>query len=126
VLYTWYLAWVLPLAWILPRVPRRSLIVLSAALLASQLVTESAQIPAHLQHVNLAYGHPVTILVGLWVGRDFIRRMRRGTPLAAETTEAVFMDRFESEVPASAIETVIEPHTAPAGGPQPVATMRRR
>ena len=114
VLYTWYLAWVLPLAWILPRVPRRALIVLSAALLASQLVTESAQIPAHLQHVNLAYGHPVTILVALWVGRDFIRRMRRGTPLAAETTEPVFMDRYESEIPASAADVILEPSAAPS------------
>jgi alpha-1,6-mannosyltransferase len=130
VLYTWYLAWVLPLAWIMPRVPRRALIILSATLLASQLVTESAQIPAHLQHVNLAYGHPVTILVALWVGRDFIRRLRRGIPLAAETAEPVFLDRYENEVPLTAMEPAqraLEPAaTTPAGGPQPVATMRRR
>jgi hypothetical protein len=111
----------------MPRVPRRALIILSATLLASQLVTESAQIPAHLQHVNLAYGHPVTILVALWVGRDFIRRLRRGIPLAAETAEPVFLDRYENEVPLTAVEPALEPAvTSAAGGPQPVATMRRR
>ena len=121
VLYTWYLVWVLPLAWALPRVPRRALILLSMALLASQLVTESAQIPAALQQVNLAYGHPVTILIAIWVGRDFIRRMRRGVPLHAETLEPVLGDRFELEPPAVAPPPVRVP-----GGPQPVASMRRR
>jgi hypothetical protein len=121
VLYTWYLVWVLPIAWVLPKVPRRALIVLSTALLASQLVTESAQIPAALQQVNLAYGHPVTLIVAIWVGRDFIRRMVRGAPLHAETLDPAFGDAFENELPA--IDTAV-PRVGT--GPQPVATMRRR
>jgi alpha-1,6-mannosyltransferase len=121
VLYTWYLVWVLPVAWLLPRVPRRALIVLSTVLLASQLVTESTQIPASLQHVNLAYGHPVTILVAIWVGRDFVRRIVRGIPLHAETLDPVFGDAFEREAPAVAPAPVRTPV-----GAQPVASMRRR
>lgn len=121
VLYTWYLVWVLPLAWAMPRVPRRALIILSTVLLASQLITESAQIPASLQQVNLAYGHPVTIFVAIWVGRDLVRRLRRGVPLHAETLDPVLGDSFEADLPVSAPAPVRVPT-----GLQPVATMRRR
>jgi len=124
VLYTWYLVWVLPLAWVLPRVPRRALIILSTVLLASQLVTESAQIPAQFQQVNLAFGHPATILVALWVGRDFVRRMRRGIPLDAETVAPVFGDGFETEIPDTALNE--GPLARRVSGPQPVGSMRRR
>ena len=46
--------------------------------------------------VRLPFGHPVAIAVCVWVGRDFIRRMRRGIPLDAETPEPPFGDAFEA------------------------------
>ena len=32
----------------------------------------------------------------MWVGADFVRRIRRGTPLEAETDEPAFGDAFEA------------------------------
>ncbi len=95
VMYSWYLMWVLPIAWVLPRVPRRSLVIMSAVLVASQLVTESANIPGDLSEVNLAFGHPVTIVVAIWVGREFLRYVRAQRPWDAERDGPVFGDSFE-------------------------------
>jgi alpha-1,6-mannosyltransferase len=99
VMYSWYLMWVLPIAWALPRVPRRAIAIASAVLVASQLVTESAQLPGDLSQVNLAFGHPVTIAVALWVGREFFRYVRDHRPWQDETEAPVFGDRFETGIP---------------------------
>lgn len=96
VLFTWYLMWILPLAWALPRVARRSLVILSAALIVSQLVTESARLPSVFDGVNLPFGHPVAVLVAIWVARELMRMLRTGTPLADDTTGPRFGDRFEA------------------------------
>jgi alpha-1,6-mannosyltransferase len=95
VLFTWYLVWILPLAWALPRVARRAVVILSAFFIVTQLVTESSRLPEVLQSVKLPFGHPVAIAVSVWVARDFWRRMRRGIPLDAETGGPAYGDAFE-------------------------------
>ena len=95
VLFTWYLVWILPLAWALPRVARRAVVVLSAFFIVTQLVTESSRLPQVLQSVKLPFGHPVAIAVCVWVARDFWTRMRRGIALDAETAGPVHGDTFE-------------------------------
>ena len=64
----------LPIAWPCEG-PRRAGHITSAVLVASQLVTESAQLPG-TSHVNLAFGHPVTFAVAIWVGLEFLRSVR--------------------------------------------------
>ena len=96
VMYSWYLMWVLPIAWVMPRVPRRALVITSAVLVASQLVTESQRLPGDLSELNLAFGHPVTILVAIWVGREFIRYVRERRAFDEERPGPVFGDRFET------------------------------
>lgn len=118
VLFTWYLMWILPLAWALPRVARRTLVILSATLIASQLVTEPSRLPTLFAHVNLPFGHPVAIAVALWVGADLIRRLRRRTRLEAETSEPRFGDAFErgpapSPVVDRGVEVVLDPLPSP-------------
>jgi len=99
VMYSWYLMWVLPIAWALPRVPRRAVVITSAVLVASQLVTESAKLPGDLSHVNLAFGHPVTIAVALWVGREFLRSIRDHRGWDEDSPGPAFGDRFEDGTP---------------------------
>jgi hypothetical protein len=122
VLFTWYLVWILPLAWALPRVPRRAMVILSAFFIVTQLVTESSRLPEVLSTIRLPFGHPIAIAVLIWVARDFIRRLRRNIPFDAETAGHEFADAFEAG-PAPR-----EPRAVPAGAPSPVAApaMRRR
>jgi hypothetical protein len=96
VLFTWYLMWILPLAWVLPRIARRGIVILSAFFIATQLVTEAARLPDVLRSVKLPFGHPIAIAVCIWVGIDFVRRIRRGIPLDAETIEPSLGDAFEA------------------------------
>jgi len=92
----WYLVWVLPLAWALPRVARRTLVILCVAFTVTELVTENSNLPELLRSVRLPFGHPVAIAVCLWIGVDLVRRLRRGVPLDAETPEHQFGDAFEA------------------------------
>jgi alpha-1,6-mannosyltransferase len=92
----WYLVWVLPLAWALPRVARRTLVILCLAFTVTELVTENSRLPEIIRSVRLPFGHPVAIAVCLWIAADLIRRLRRGVPLDAETPEPRFGDRFEA------------------------------
>ena len=91
VLLPWYVAWVLPLAWLLPRVPRVVLIALCVALVLSQLRTEPSTLP-QLYDASLIVGHyvftPVVIALLLWLGLDLRRRVRSSTPLAGEREDA--------------------------------------
>lgn len=95
VLFTWYLVWALPLAWVMPKVARRGMVILSAFFVVTQLVTETSRLPAFLRTVKLPFGHPIAIAVCVWVGVDLVRRLRRGTPLDADTDEPAFGDAFE-------------------------------
>ena len=68
-LFPWYFCWVLPVAWALPMVPRRTLEISFLALCTSQLTTESFQLPGWM-HINLPIGHPVLIVLLVWFLRD--------------------------------------------------------
>jgi alpha-1,6-mannosyltransferase len=92
----WYLVWVLPLAWALPRVARRALVILCLAFTVTELVTENSRLPELIRSVRLPFGHPVAIAVCLWIAVDLIRRLRKGVPLDAETPERKFGDAFEA------------------------------
>ncbi len=88
VLLPWYLAWSLPLIWILPRVPRASLIVLSGALSMSQWTAEPLRFP-DAYDLNVLIGHyvltPVVIGVLVWLALDLRRRL--AIPLALHEEE---------------------------------------
>jgi hypothetical protein len=124
VLFTWYLVWALPLAWVMPKIARRGMVILSAFFVITQLVTESSRLPTYLKTVRLPFGHPIAIAVCVWVGIDFIRRIRRGTPLDAETDEPAFGDAFEAGTDRAAVPEpsqvidIAEP--APDPDPAPV------
>jgi hypothetical protein len=92
----WYLVWVLPLAWALPRVARRTLVILCVGFTVTELVTENSHLPELLRSVRLPFGHPVAIAVCVWIAVDLIRRLTRGVPLDAETPERQFGDAFEA------------------------------
>jgi hypothetical protein len=92
----WYLVWVLPLAWALPRVARRALVILCLAFTVTELVTENSRLPELIRSVRLPFGHPVAIAVCLWIAVDLIRRLTKGVPLDAETPERRFGDAFEA------------------------------
>jgi hypothetical protein len=114
----WYLVWVLPLAWALPRVARRTLVLLCLGFTVTELVTENANLPSFIRGVRLPVGHPVALAVCVWVAVDLIRRLRRGIPLDAETPEPRFGDAFEAG-PQSA-PAVAAPEGEPASDDQPV------
>jgi Glycosyltransferase family 87 len=108
VLFTWYLVWALPLAWVMPKIARRGMVILSAFFVVTQLVTETSRLPAFLRTVKLPFGHPIAIAVCVWVGYDLVRRLRKGTPLDEETDEPALGDRFESGHEGAAELDVIE------------------
>lgn len=90
VLLPWYVTWALPLAWLLPRVPRVVLIGTGIALTVSQWTTEPALFDAAYR-ANIWFGHyvvtpGVVILLG-WLLLDLWRRVRAGTPLEDEPRE---------------------------------------
>jgi hypothetical protein len=62
----------------------------------TELVTENSHLPELIRSVKLPFGHPVAIAVCVWIAADLIRRLRRHTPLDAETPEPRFGDRFEA------------------------------
>ncbi len=89
VLLPWYLAWSLPLIWILPRVPRVSLIALSVVLALSQWTAEPTRFP-DAYDLNVLIGHyvltPIVIALLVWLGLDLRRRL--SIPLALHDEEA--------------------------------------
>ena len=82
-LFAWYFCWVLPVAWALPRVPRRTLEISFLALVTSQLTTENFQLPGWI-HVQLPIGHPVLIVLLVWFLRDLWLRLRHDVALDAD------------------------------------------
>src|SRR5262245_53754615 len=87
VLLPWYVTWALPLAWLLPRVPRNGLIGTGLALAVSQWTSEPAMFP-NAYDANLLFGHyvvtPVVIALLGWLLFDLWRRVRSGAPLEEE------------------------------------------
>lgn len=88
VLLPWYLAWSLPLIWILPRAPRVSLIALSGVLALSQWTAEPLRFP-EAYDLNVLIGHyvltPVVIGLLVWLAIDL--RNRAVVPLALHDEE---------------------------------------
>jgi hypothetical protein len=84
VLLPWYVAWALPLAWLLPRTPRAVMIGTSLALTVSQWTSEPARFPGAYD-LNIWVGHylitPVVIGLLGWLLLDLWRRTRSGAPL---------------------------------------------
>ena len=90
VLLPWYVAWALPLAWLLPRPPRVTLLATGAALALAQWSTEPLRYPEPFE-LNLFLGHwivtPAMLAVAIWCIADLRRRVLRGLPL--HETESV-------------------------------------
>jgi hypothetical protein len=82
-LFPWYFCWVLPVAWALPLVPRRTLEIAFLALCTSQLTTERSQLPGWM-HINLPIGHPVLVVLLVLFARDLWRHFRDDVPLDEE------------------------------------------
>jgi len=86
-LLPWYVTWALPLAWLLPRVPRTVLIGTGLALTVSQWTSEPVAFP-RAYDANLFFGHyvvtPVVIALLGWLLFDLWRRVRSGAPLEDE------------------------------------------
>jgi alpha-1,6-mannosyltransferase len=91
VLLPWYVAWSLPLAWLLPCVPRAVLIGAGVALTLSQWTTEPTRYPGAYD-ANVLIGHyvltPVVLAGTVWLLLDLRRRLREDRPLAAEDEQA--------------------------------------
>lgn len=91
VLLPWYVAWSLPLVWLLPRVPRTVLIGTGGALGISQWATEPTLYPGAYD-ANVLVGHyvltPVVLVWAAWLLLDLRRRFRDGLPLGPETEAA--------------------------------------
>ena len=134
VLGAWYLVWVLPLAWALPRVGRRVVVLLSASFIVTELVTESSRIPLVFQSVKAPFGHPLAILLAFWVVREVLRRLRGNLPFDVDDGRPEFGDRFETGPPIPAgpdVETLPMPADpreprVPIGLVRQPSLMRRR
>ena len=96
-LFPWYFAWILPVAWALPRVPRRTLELSFIALVTAQLTTENFRLPEWMR-VDLAIGHPILVVLLVWFLRDLYLRLKHDVPLDAET-EDVVLARAEPRPP---------------------------
>ena len=87
----------LPVAWALPRVPRRTLELSFLALVTAQLTTENFRLPGWM-HVDLAIGHPILVIVLVWFLRDLYLRFKHDVPLDAETERARELHRERREL----------------------------
>ncbi len=87
VLLPWYVTWALPLAWLLPRVPRTVLLGTGFALAVSQWTSEPARFAAAYD-LNVWFGHyaitPVVVGLLAWLLVDLWRRVRSATTLEDE------------------------------------------
>jgi hypothetical protein len=87
VLLPWYVAWVLPVVWLLPRVPRLAAVVVSTALSVSEVMAEPLRGREIFEGMVLGLHYvitPVVFLVLVWLLVDLRRRLREGVPLEAE------------------------------------------
>ncbi|MEX2274117.1 MAG: hypothetical protein WEA10_00925 [Actinomycetota bacterium] len=87
VLLPWYVVWTLPLAFLLPRVPRIALFIATAALALSQWTSDPVKFPGAYD-LNVLFGHyvlaPALTAVLVWMLLDLFRRVRSGAPLEEE------------------------------------------
>jgi alpha-1,6-mannosyltransferase len=92
VLLPWYVAWSLPMVWLLPRVPRAVLIGTGVALTVSQWTTEPLRYPRAYE-INVLLGHylltPLVLAAAVWLCLDLRRRLRSGDGLAEDAPREV-------------------------------------
>jgi hypothetical protein len=86
VLLPWYVVWLLPVAWLLPKTGRVGVIVLSTVLAASETVAEPLNMNYPTVYNGMVLtGHyvltPVLCVALGWLLVDLIRRAMRGRPL---------------------------------------------
>jgi hypothetical protein len=86
VLLPWYVVWLLPLVWLLPKTPRIAAIVVSTVLTVSQTVAAAVNFPT-IFHGTLFFGHyfltPVLFATFVVLLVDVRGRIRDGVPLEA-------------------------------------------
>jgi hypothetical protein len=106
ILLPWYVAWALPLVWLVPRVPRLVLLGTTVALGVSQWTAEPARFPTAYD-ANVLIGHyvitPVVIVLLGWLLLDGWRRWRGGLLLGQEeeqVSDAAGEDHEERRAPA--------------------------
>ena len=91
VLWPWYVVWILPLVWLLPRTPRVGTVVISAVLGVSHTVAVAVRFPAIFKG-TLFVGHyvltPVLIVVLVLLLRELRRRVVSGAGLLDELPPA--------------------------------------
>jgi hypothetical protein len=96
VLLPWYVTWTLPLAALLPRVPRAVLLATSTALAVSQWAAEPSRFPSAYE-ANVIVGHyvltPVIVVATAFLLWDLQRRLASGAPLADDLREVPATDR---------------------------------
>jgi hypothetical protein len=84
-LLPWYVAWALPLVWLLPQAPRVAIFGAGAALAMAQWTTEPLRYPSAFS-VNLWLGHwvatPLMFALVVWALLDLRSRFRGGYALA--------------------------------------------
>jgi hypothetical protein len=87
VLLPWYVAWALPLLWLLPKAPRATVIAAGAALALAQWTTEPLRYPDAFD-VNLWIGHwiltPAMLVLVIWCLVDLRHRLLSRLPLHDE------------------------------------------
>ncbi len=86
----WYLVWVLPLAWLLPREARRLVVQVGVLQVCSLLVVDPAVYPlAEVRDVQIALSvlAPVVLILAVRPARELAKRLSRGIPLELETPE---------------------------------------
>jgi alpha-1,6-mannosyltransferase len=114
VLMPWYVTWALPLAWVLPRAARTTLLAVSAILGVTLWSTEAMRYPGAFR-LNVFVGNwiAVPIIVGLviWLLRDLRSRIEGGGLFEDEAGLA--MPALFEESPGE--QRVAETATQPAG-----------
>lgn len=102
VLLPWYIVWTLPVAFLLPRVPRRATVALSVLLALSEVVAEPANSPRIYEGMLIAVHYVITVgvfAVLVWLLVDLRRRLRSGAPLESASAAA---EQVRDEVAAEA------------------------
>jgi alpha-1,6-mannosyltransferase len=116
VLLPWYVAWALPLVWLLPRPPRATLLAAAAALALAQWSTEPLRYPDAFD-VNLFIGHwivtPAMLVLALWCITDLRHLVLGRLPL--HEPEPVPRERRQDRGEGGAPST-IERHAHPLEG----------
>jgi Glycosyltransferase family 87 len=100
ILLPWYVAWTLPLAWLLPRTPRLVAVGTAVGLAVSEMVAEPLRSPLIFEDMVLALHYVITpvVFLGLvWLLVDLRRRLRLGVPLEAEEGEVAAGRREDAD-----------------------------